>query len=92
MIQIILTVFFLGAVKLHTPLLMPRSKMASESGESACFMDHSGMLVTLPYNLRVGAMVVDIINGSMTWCFVLLENKNLGIFISIKMEKCLKVM
>ncbi|XP_073495017.1 eIF-2-alpha kinase GCN2 isoform X1 [Phyllobates terribilis] len=42
-----------GAVKLHTPLLMPRSKMASESGESACFMDHSGMLVTLPYNLRI---------------------------------------
>ncbi|XP_071971670.1 eIF-2-alpha kinase GCN2 [Engystomops pustulosus] len=42
-----------GAVKLHTPLLMPRSKMVSESGESACFMDHSGMLVTLPYNLRI---------------------------------------
>ncbi|XP_075700939.1 eIF-2-alpha kinase GCN2 [Rhinoderma darwinii] len=42
-----------GAVKLHTPLLMPRSKMLSESGESACFMDHSGMLVTLPYNLRI---------------------------------------
>ncbi|XP_069805536.1 eIF-2-alpha kinase GCN2 isoform X1 [Dendropsophus ebraccatus] len=42
-----------GAVKLHTPLLMPRSKMMSESGESACFMDHSGMLVTLPYNLRI---------------------------------------
>ncbi|XP_063803267.1 eIF-2-alpha kinase GCN2 isoform X2 [Pseudophryne corroboree] len=41
-----------GAVKLHTPLLMPRSKMA-ESGESACVMDHSGMLVTLPYNLRI---------------------------------------
>ncbi|KAM5129109.1 eIF-2-alpha kinase GCN2 isoform 2-T2 [Mantella aurantiaca] len=42
-----------GAVKLHTPLLMPRSKMTSESGESACFMDHSGMLVTLAYNLRI---------------------------------------
>ncbi|XP_044127594.1 LOW QUALITY PROTEIN: eIF-2-alpha kinase GCN2 [Bufo gargarizans] len=42
-----------GAVKLHTPLLMPRNKMVSESGESACFMDHSGMLVTLPYNLRI---------------------------------------
>lgn len=42
-----------GAVKLHTPLLMPRSKMVSESGESACFMDHSGMLVMLPYNLRI---------------------------------------
>nr|DBA14331.1 TPA: hypothetical protein GDO54_005319 [Pyxicephalus adspersus] len=42
-----------GAVKLHTPLLMPRSKTVSESGESACFMDHNGMLVTLPYNLRI---------------------------------------
>ncbi|KAM4664527.1 eIF-2-alpha kinase GCN2 [Discoglossus pictus] len=42
-----------GAVKLHTPLLMPRSKTVTDSGESACFMDHSGMLVTLPYNLRI---------------------------------------
>ncbi|CAH2328065.1 eIF-2-alpha kinase GCN2 isoform X1 [Pelobates cultripes] len=42
-----------GAVKLHTPLLMPRSKAQSDGGESACFLDHSGMLVTLPYNLRI---------------------------------------
>lgn len=63
--------------------------MASESGELACFMDHSGMLVMLPYNLRVGAMVVNIVNRSMTWCFVLLENKNLNNFIRVKMEKVL---
>ncbi|XP_075470288.1 eIF-2-alpha kinase GCN2 isoform X3 [Ascaphus truei] len=42
-----------GAVKLHTPLLMPRSKTVSDSSEAASFMDHSGMLVTLPYNLRI---------------------------------------
>ncbi|KAG8449508.1 hypothetical protein GDO86_016233 [Hymenochirus boettgeri] len=42
-----------GAVKLQTPLLMPRSKAMFDSSESACFMDHSGMLVTLPYNLRI---------------------------------------
>ncbi|KAM4690200.1 eIF-2-alpha kinase GCN2 [Rhinophrynus dorsalis] len=42
-----------GAVKLHTPLLMPRSKTVSDSSEYASFMDHSGMLVTLPYNLRI---------------------------------------
>uniref|UniRef100_A0A8C5Q8M5 eIF-2-alpha kinase GCN2 n=1 Tax=Leptobrachium leishanense TaxID=445787 RepID=A0A8C5Q8M5_9ANUR len=42
-----------GAVKLHTPLLMPKSKALSDGSESAIFMDHSGMLVTLPYNLRI---------------------------------------
>ncbi|XP_018086600.1 eIF-2-alpha kinase GCN2 isoform X2 [Xenopus laevis] len=42
-----------GAVKLHAPLLMPRSKAGFEYSESACFMDHSGMLVTLPSNLRI---------------------------------------
>ncbi|XP_053331392.1 eIF-2-alpha kinase GCN2 [Spea bombifrons] len=42
-----------GALKLHTPLLMPRSRGTYDSSESACFMDHSGMLVTLPYNLRI---------------------------------------
>ncbi|XP_069510004.1 eIF-2-alpha kinase GCN2 [Ambystoma mexicanum] len=41
-----------GAVKLHTPLLMPRNKKMDESNETTCFMDHSGMLVTLPYDLR----------------------------------------
>ncbi|KAE8587318.1 hypothetical protein XENTR_v10021928 [Xenopus tropicalis] len=42
-----------GAVKLHAPLLMPRGKAGFDNSESACFMDHSGMLVTLPYNLRI---------------------------------------
>ncbi|KAM8920871.1 eIF-2-alpha kinase GCN2 [Pelodytes ibericus] len=42
-----------GAVKFHTPLLMPRNKTLLDGGESACFMDHSGMLVTLPYSLRI---------------------------------------
>ncbi|KAJ1128647.1 hypothetical protein NDU88_007022 [Pleurodeles waltl] len=41
-----------GAVKLHTPLLMPRNKKMEESNETACFMDHCGMLVALPYDLR----------------------------------------
>ncbi|XP_062863394.1 eIF-2-alpha kinase GCN2 [Trichomycterus rosablanca] len=42
-----------GAVKLQTPLLLPRNRKLYESCELACFMDHSGMLVTLPYDLRV---------------------------------------
>ncbi|XP_030637296.1 eIF-2-alpha kinase GCN2 [Chanos chanos] len=42
-----------GAVRLQTPLLLPRSRKLYEGCELACFMDHSGMLVTLPYDLRV---------------------------------------
>ncbi|KAI5102181.1 eIF-2-alpha kinase GCN2, partial [Silurus meridionalis] len=42
-----------GAVRLQTPLLLPRNRKLYEGIEIACFMDHSGMLVTLPYDLRV---------------------------------------
>ncbi|TSO67491.1 eIF-2-alpha kinase GCN2 [Bagarius yarrelli] len=42
-----------GAVRLQTPLLLPRNRKLYEGCEVACFMDHSGMLVTLPYDLRV---------------------------------------
>ncbi|KAG7466333.1 hypothetical protein MATL_G00163870 [Megalops atlanticus] len=43
-----------GAVRLQTPLLMPRNRKLYEGSELVCFMDHSGMLVTLPYDLRLG--------------------------------------
>ncbi|XP_074959292.1 eIF-2-alpha kinase GCN2 isoform X3 [Phalacrocorax aristotelis] len=42
-----------GAIKLHTPLLMPRNKKVYEHNEASYFMDHSGMLVMLPYDLRI---------------------------------------
>ncbi|XP_057714793.1 eIF-2-alpha kinase GCN2 [Corythoichthys intestinalis] len=42
-----------SAVRLQTPLLLPRHRKLCEGSEPACFMDHSGMLVTLPYNLRM---------------------------------------
>ncbi|KAM8915910.1 eIF-2-alpha kinase GCN2 isoform 2-T2 [Spinachia spinachia] len=42
-----------GAVRLQTPLLLPRNRKLYDGGEPACFMDHSGMLVTLPYDLRM---------------------------------------
>lgn len=42
-----------GAVRLQTPLLLPRNRKLYEGCEVASFMDHSGMLVTLPYDLRV---------------------------------------
>ncbi|KAK6304367.1 hypothetical protein J4Q44_G00249530 [Coregonus suidteri] len=42
-----------GAVRLQTPLLLPRNRKLYEGSEPACFMDHSGMLVTLPYDLRM---------------------------------------
>lgn len=45
--------FSTGAVRLQTPLLFPRNKKLYDGSELACFMDHSGMLVTLPYDLRV---------------------------------------
>ncbi|KAF3701327.1 eIF-2-alpha kinase GCN2 [Channa argus] len=42
-----------GAVRLQTPLLLPRNRKWYDGSELACFMDHSGMLVTLPYDLRM---------------------------------------
>ncbi|XP_041827550.1 eIF-2-alpha kinase GCN2 [Melanotaenia boesemani] len=42
-----------GAVRLQTPLFLPRNRKLYDGNELACFMDHSGMLVTLPYDLRV---------------------------------------
>ncbi|KAK9960288.1 hypothetical protein ABG768_010361 [Culter alburnus] len=42
-----------GAVRLQTPLLLPRNRRLYEGCETACFMDHSGMLVSLPYDLRL---------------------------------------
>ncbi|KAM6961283.1 eIF-2-alpha kinase GCN2 [Aplochiton taeniatus] len=42
-----------GAVRLQTPLLLPRNRKLYEGSELACFMDHSGVLVTLPYDLRM---------------------------------------
>uniref|UniRef100_A0A8C2DLR8 Eukaryotic translation initiation factor 2 alpha kinase 4 n=1 Tax=Cyprinus carpio TaxID=7962 RepID=A0A8C2DLR8_CYPCA len=41
-----------GAVRLQTPLLLPRNRRLYEGCDTACFMDHSGMLVSLPYDLR----------------------------------------
>ncbi|KAM5235707.1 eIF-2-alpha kinase GCN2 [Ctenodactylus gundi] len=42
-----------GAVQLCTPLLLPRNRQTYEHNEAAVFMDHSGMLVMLPFDLRV---------------------------------------
>ncbi|XP_043929768.1 eIF-2-alpha kinase GCN2 isoform X2 [Protopterus annectens] len=42
-----------GAIKLHTPLLMPGNRKHYEHSEVACLMDHSGMLVILPFDLRI---------------------------------------
>ncbi|XP_064182546.1 eIF-2-alpha kinase GCN2 [Anguilla rostrata] len=42
-----------GAVRLQTPLLMPKNRKLYEGSELVCFMDHSGMLVSLPYDLRL---------------------------------------
>ncbi|XP_006883089.1 PREDICTED: eukaryotic translation initiation factor 2-alpha kinase 4 [Elephantulus edwardii] len=42
-----------GAVELCTPLLLPQNKQVYEHNEAALFMDHSGMLVMLPFDLRV---------------------------------------
>ncbi|XP_053138825.1 eIF-2-alpha kinase GCN2 [Hemicordylus capensis] len=42
-----------GAIKLHTPLLLPRNRKLYEHNEASYLMDHSGMLVMLPYDLRI---------------------------------------
>ena len=36
-----------------TPLLLPQNRQIYEHNEAALFMDHSGMLVMLPFDLRV---------------------------------------
>lgn len=45
--------FWTGAIKLHTPLLMPKNRKLYEHSETSYLIDHSGMLVMLPYDLRV---------------------------------------
>ncbi|XP_072342863.1 LOW QUALITY PROTEIN: eIF-2-alpha kinase GCN2-like [Scyliorhinus torazame] len=42
-----------GATWLHTPLFMPKNKKLYDGSEGTYFMDHSGMLVMLPHDLRV---------------------------------------
>ena len=42
-----------GAIKLNTPLLIPRPKMFENVDQYACLMDHSGRLIGLPFDLRV---------------------------------------
>ncbi|XP_075388029.1 eIF-2-alpha kinase GCN2 [Tenrec ecaudatus] len=42
-----------GAVEVCTPLLLPRNRLMYEHNEAAFFMDHSGMLVMLPFDLRI---------------------------------------
>lgn len=42
-----------GAVRIQTPLLLPRNRRLYDGCETASFMDHSGMLVSLPYDLRL---------------------------------------
>lgn len=42
-----------GAVKITSPLLMPKCDLYNQTDQYACFMDHSGHLVGLPFDLRV---------------------------------------
>lgn len=43
---------------MHTPLLMPRNRKLYEHNEASYLMDHSGMLVMLPYDLRVSMNII----------------------------------
>lgn len=42
-----------GAVRLATPLLIPRSSSADPTDQHVYLMDHSGGVVSLQYDLRV---------------------------------------
>lgn len=42
-----------GAVRIQTPLLLPKNRRLYDGYDTASFMDHSGMLVSLPYDLRL---------------------------------------
>uniref|UniRef100_A0A4W5N4R0 Uncharacterized protein n=1 Tax=Hucho hucho TaxID=62062 RepID=A0A4W5N4R0_9TELE len=43
----------MGLCVSRPPLLFPGNRKLYEGSQPACFMDHSGMLVTLPYDLRI---------------------------------------
>lgn len=43
---------------MHTPLLMPRNRKLYEHNEASYLMDHCGMLVMLPYDLRVSMNII----------------------------------
>uniref|UniRef100_A0A8C6VKJ1 eIF-2-alpha kinase GCN2 n=1 Tax=Naja naja TaxID=35670 RepID=A0A8C6VKJ1_NAJNA len=57
-----------GAVKMHTPLLMPRNRKLYEHNEASYLMDHSGMLVMLPYDLRVSRNIIFKDLGPALYC------------------------
>ena len=42
-----------GALRVRTPLLAPRTKLFEELEHAVNLVDHSGALVTLPYDLRI---------------------------------------
>ena len=42
-----------GAVKLNSPLMLPKGDIQDTYESWCCLMDRSGQLVTLPYDLRV---------------------------------------
>lgn len=68
--------FLSGAVRLQTPLLLPRNRKLYDGSEPACFMDHSGMLVTLPYDLRVSPTHADTEYTRRRACPLLHTNTN----------------
>ena len=43
-----------GAIRVATPILMPKCKLYENNESYVCFMDHIGELVALPYDLKVG--------------------------------------
>ena len=57
---------FPGAVRLQTLLLLPRNRKLYEGSEPSCLMDHSGMLVTLPYDLRVSIRKQEVLHAPLT--------------------------
>ncbi len=42
-----------SAVRISSPLLMPKCTLYDHTDQYVCVMDHSGGLVALPYDLRV---------------------------------------
>lgn len=42
-----------GAIKVATPLFMPESEFFENMDQYVSFIDHSGRIVSLPFDLRV---------------------------------------
>lgn len=66
-----------GAVPVLSPLLMPKTSMYDNNAENyPCFMDHNGLLIGLPFDLRVSLIEKRIYNLIDVLCLYLVFDRS----------------